>query len=222
MTNELRKVLIATPSYDGKIDAFYVNSLHNSVLLGLQQNILLQPIFITSDALVQRARNDLLTIGVQGLFESMVWIDADLEWNPEWLIQLINANQDVIGGTYRKKTDNAELYTVNTDSLEINEHGLIEVNGLGTGFVKLSNAAMVALWNTSEPYTNKEGRDSRMAFDIDIIDGELVGEDMIMFRKLKKLGFKVFLDPKMTLNHNGTKQYRGNFEAYSTAIRGAN
>jgi glycosyltransferase involved in cell wall biosynthesis len=164
--------------------------------------------------LVQRARNDLFRLALD--YDAVIWIDADLEWHPMWIMELLNSDKDVIGGTYRKKTDDAELYTVKTKNLAA-EDGLIKVDGLGLGFVKMSKAAVRALWEASEPYEN-EGRECRMVCDIGIIDGQLVSEDNMVAKKLKDLGFDMWLDPRMTCCHIGTKKFYGNFEDYAKRL----
>jgi hypothetical protein len=169
------------------------------------------------DALVQRARNDLFRLGIE--YDHIIWIDGDLEWNPMWIMELLASDKDVIGGTYRKKTDDAELYTVKTQNLE-SEDGLIKVDGLGLGFVKMSKKAVTALWEASEPYQN-EGREGRMVCDIKIVDGQLVSEDNVVMSKLKDLGFDIWLDPRMTCCHIGTKKFYGNFETFLSRVEKA-
>ena len=93
----MRKILIATPSYDGKLDVWYTNALINTVMLGLQDEIMFQPVFLSYDALIQRSRNDLIGIAVDGDFDGMLWVDSDIEWNPEWALDLVNSSKDVIG-----------------------------------------------------------------------------------------------------------------------------
>lgn len=209
------KVLIATPAHDGRLDVWYTTSLVNSVRIAQENGIFLHPVFMSYDALVQRARNDLFRLGLD--YDAVIWIDADLEWHPLWIMELLKSDKDVIGGTYRKKTDDAELYTVKTQNLET-EDGLIKVDGLGLGFVKMSNKAVMALWESSEPYQN-EGREGRMVCDIKIVDGQLVSEDNVVMSKLKDLGFDIWLDQRMTCVHIGTKKFYGNFEHYATQLR---
>jgi hypothetical protein len=166
------------------------------------------------DALVQRARNDLFRLALE--YDAVIWIDSDLEWNPMWIMELLGSDKDVIGGTYRKKTDDAELYTVKTNNLE-SKDGLIKVDGLGMGFVKMSKKAVQALWDASQPYQN-EGRECRMVCDIQVIDGQLVSEDNVVMRKLADLGFDVWIDPRMTCCHIGTKKFYGNFEDFAKRL----
>jgi hypothetical protein len=208
------KVLIATPAYDGRLDVWYTTSLVNSVRIAQDNGIFLHPVFMSYDALVQRARNDLFRLGLE--YDAVIWIDADLEWNPMWIMELLGSDKDVIGGTYRKKTDDAELYTVKTNNLE-SKDGLIKVDGLGMGFVKMSKKAVQALWDASQPYQN-EGREGRMICDIQIVDGQLVSEDNVVTRKLADLGFDIWLDPRMTCCHIGTKKFFGNFEDFAKRL----
>ena len=209
------KVLIATPAYDGRLDVWYTTSLVNSVRIAQDNGIFLHPVFMSYDALVQRARNDLFRLGLE--YDAVIWIDADLEWNPMWIMELLESDKDVIGGTYRKKTDDAELYTVKTKDLTATD-GLIKVDGLGMGFVKMSKKAVQALWDASQPYQN-EGRECRMVCDIQIVDGQLVSEDNVVMRKLADLGFDIWLDPRMTCCHIGTKKFYGNFEGFAQMLR---
>ena len=211
------KVLIATPAHDGRLDVWYTTSLVNSVRVAQERGIFLHPVFMSYDALVQRARNDLFRLAVEGEYDHMIFIDADLEWNPMWIMELLERPEDVVGGTYRKKTDEAEMYVAKTKNLEV-ENGLIKVDGLGTGFVKLSKNAFMALWEVSTPYQN-EGREGRMVCDIQVVDGQLCSEDVVLFMKLRDLGFDVWLAPHMTCCHIGTKKFYGNFADFANRLR---
>ena len=135
-------------------------------------------------------------------------------------MRLFKHDVDVIGAAYRKKTDDQELYTVHTTMpipVDI-KTGLWMVDGLGTGFLRLSRKAMLALWDASEEYTN-EGKLSRWIFDVCPVNGVLKGEDMIACAKLRELGFKIYLDPTFTPIHIGIKKYFGNFATYVDLVQ---
>ena len=214
---EPRKVLIATPSYDGKVDVWYANSLVNAVRMSAEHNVFLHPVYMSYDALIQRARNDLIALAVNGGYDDIIFIDADIEFDPQWIFDLLDRDEDVVGGTYRKKTDSAELYAVktrNTDAVD----GLIKVEGLGTGFVKISAKAIKAVWDISPEYKN-EGAMCRMVCSVEVVDGELYSEDTVLFKKLSEVGFDLWLDPKMTCYHIGTKKFVGSFQDYAERLR---
>lgn len=212
----MRKVLIATPSYDGKLDVWYVNALTESIRLGLANDIFFQPIYMSYDALVQRARNDLLAIAVENDFDDIIWIDSDMEWHPQWLLQLLSYEEDVVGGACVKKSVE-EQYNVKCqpENLIQNEKGLIEIEGIGTGFLRMSRKAYMSLWKKSLPYKSN-GAERRWAFEVKMTNGEIVSEDITACDKLRKAGFKIYLDPNITCNHIGTLKFTGNFKQFMT------
>lgn len=208
----MRKVLIGTPCYDGRLDVWYTNSLINTIKLSHEYDVEITPMWVSFDALLQRARNDTIKIALDGDFDDMVWIDSDIEWTPQWFFDLLDHPEDVVGGTYPKKGDKEEYVLRQITRRPIESNGLIEVDGLGTGFVKLSKKAIKHLWDTSEPYIDpKDNEERRMIFDVMIKDRSLHSEDIVMFSKLQEAGFKIWLDPKMTCNHTGPKKFQGSF-----------
>ena len=139
-----RRVMIGTPCYDGKIDVWHANSLVETIKQGMIQGIEIYPIWLSYDALIQRARNDLVALMLDMGCDDIVFIDADIDWRPEWFFKLLNYPVDVVGGTYPKKGD-AEMYVVkHTDITKPIDQatGLLEVDGLGTGFLRMSRAAI--------------------------------------------------------------------------------
>ena len=212
----MRKVMFGVPCRDGRLDVWFVNSLrHTERYLG-ERGFETLPIYRAFDSLVQRARNDLVSDALAGGFDDLVFIDDDIEWEPEWMHRLLMHDADCVGAAYRKKTDEQEVYTVRLSQLPppVDEKtGLWKVDGIGTGFLRLSRKALTALWNASEEYEN-EGRKCRWIFDVCVVNRQLVSEDNIMCLKLKELGFPVLLDPSFTPTHIGTKKFRGDFAAY--------
>lgn len=215
MAMKIRKILVGTPCYDGRIDVWYANSLRFTERLAATKGIDITPIYMSYDSLVQRARNDLVRIALEGGFDDLFFIDSDMRWEPEWAMAIIEHDVDVAGAAYRKKTDDEELYTVKASipiPVDI-KTGLWIVQGLGTGFLRLSRRALQALWDASEEYRN-EGQVCRWIFDVCPVNGELMGEDMQACTKLRELGFSIHLDPKFTPVHVGIKQYYGDFATY--------
>ena len=179
----MRKVLIGTPSHDGKVDVWFANSLVNTVRMSYEKETIVVPVYMAYDSLVQRARNDLVRLAIEEDFDDLIFIDSDVEWNPEWVFKLLEYKEDVVGGVYPKKTDEP-LFPVKAlpEGLKLNEDGLMEVEGMPTGFLKISKGALKQVWDVSEEYKN-EGRTCRMVFDIKVMDGDLVSEDIVLLYK---------------------------------------
>jgi hypothetical protein len=211
----MRKVLIGTPSYDGRIDVWFANSLVNTVKIAEKNDIFVQAIYTSYDSLIQRARNNLFRLALIGEYDDLFFIDSDCEWEPEWFFRLLNRPEPIVGGALIKKND-IEGYTVKITDKDLKysqDEKLIEVEGVGTGFLKISRFALEKLWEISEPYTS-EDEEHRMVCDIKIENGDLISEDYVIANKWKGLGYKVWLDPTITLNHIGIKKYKGNFQKF--------
>ena len=207
----MRKVLIGTPAHDGRVDVWYANSLINTVKLSALKGVEIVPVYMSYDSLVQRARNDLVRLAIEEKFDYLIFIDSDEEWNPEWIFKLIAYKEDVVGATVVKKSDQIAFNVKALETgLKQQQNGLMEVECVGTGFLKISLNALKKVWDMSPEYFN-EDRKSRMVFDVQIVNGDLVSEDNVFCKKWRSLGGKVFIDPAMTCNHIGVKKYQGNF-----------
>jgi glycosyltransferase involved in cell wall biosynthesis len=207
----MRRVLIGTPAHDGRLDVWYCNSLINTIKLSMVHGIEIVPVYMSYDSLIQRARNDLVRLTLEENFDDLIFIDSDEEWKPEWIFTLLNYDVDVVGVPVIKKSD-IPAFNVKAlpDGMRLDKNNLMEVEAVGTGFLRISKNALEQIWDDSPEYTN-ENRKCRMVFDIQIIDGDLVSEDNIFCQKWRKLGGKVYIDPSMTCNHIGAKKYSGNF-----------
>lgn len=211
----MRRVLIGTPSYDGRIDVWFANSLIETVKRAEKEGIFVHAIYTSYDSLIQRARNSLVKLALDGGYDDLFFIDSDTEWEPDWFFNFLSRPEPVVGGSLIKKTEK-EGYTVKLINKKLKyseDKKLIEVDGVGTGFMKVSRFALEKLWEISEDYTS-EGEKHRMVFDIKVEDGDLISEDYIMCNKWKSLGYKVWLDPTVTCNHIGIKKFKGNFQNF--------
>lgn len=218
------KLIIGTPSYDGKLDAWYVNSLIQTIKLSYEKNVDITTIWVSYDALIQRARNDTIAIAKTSECDALLFIDSDIEWDPAWVFEIIEKSEDVIGIPYPKKNDESLQFPIvkEDNNWDVQPNGLIEVAGIGTGFLKLSKAAINALWSSSPEYSEpgKSG-EKRMVFDIGInTERYLVSEDLMACWKLSQQGFKIWIDPSKTCAHNGFKKYMASFSNYVKGISG--
>ena len=212
----MKKVMVGTPCYDGRLDVWYTNSLMNTIKLGIKRDIEIIPIWISFDALIQRARNDTIQLALQQEFDDLIWIDSDIEWEPEWFFKLLDYPVDIVGGTYPKKADREEyVLRIAKKNTVDPATGLMEVDGLGTGFARMSRKSLQYLWDNSPSYMDpKDNKERRMICDVQVIDQSMYSEDIIMFLKLQQGGFKIWMDPNMTCNHIGPKKFTGNFAKY--------
>lgn len=219
--SDTRKVMVATPCYDGRADVWYFNSLFQTAQMSQSLNVNIIPIWLSYDALVQRARNDCMALALEYNCDDIIFIDSDVEWQPEWFFQLLDYPVDVVGGTYRKKTDDSEDYVMKLHNYNIDPDpvtGLVRVAGLGTGFLRFSKKAMQSLWDCSVPYNEtQQGKNRRWIFEVIVENHNLISEDIWVCRKLQENGFDIWLAPHMTLSHVGIKKFQGDFQSWLTS-----
>jgi choline kinase len=211
----MRRVLIGTPSYDGKVDVWFANSLIATVKESIEKDVFVHAIYTSYDSLVQRARNSLIKLALDGGYDDLFFIDADVEWEKEWFFNLLDRPEPIVGGALIKKTDK-EGYTVKMLNKKLTwsqDKKLLDVDGVGTGFLKVSRFALEKLWEMSDEYES-EGEKHRMVFDIKVENGDLISEDYVLCNKWKSLGYKVWLDPTITCNHIGIKKFKGNLKNF--------
>jgi hypothetical protein len=219
----MHKVLIATPTYNAQVYAAFSHSLRKTVQNGAGFDIRdYYPVGKTHCS----ARNDCVAQALNNGFDDLVFIDADQDWEPGWVSQLLNYPVDVVGAPVRKKSDTPERYNVyvprGPETLTENRlTGLWTAPGMtvGTGFLRLSRKALQRLWGASEPYQEPDGTDCRWIFDIHPMGGELVSEDVVAGHKLMECGFVTWLAPHMNIgHHDGMKRYVGNFVDFTRRL----
>lgn len=206
-----RHVFIATPSHSGEVCCEHAKSLFETTTACLMNGIPYSHAFSIGNALIHDARNRMVGWFMASPATDLLFIDADIAWDASDAIKLITSPHDVIGGAYRQKRDDAEMY--NVANPVPGATGLIECDYLGTGFLKISRRAIERMTEAlpETRYQDSDGNPIHAIFDTANIDGTFIGEDALFCRRWRELGGKVFMAPGMTLWHVGRKAYGGNF-----------
>lgn len=92
---------ILTPCYNSTCYTSYTTSLINTINACNAYNIEVAIEFCNNDSLVPRARNNLIAKAMSNpKMTHMLFIDADISWDPKDIIKLICSNKLLIGGVY--------------------------------------------------------------------------------------------------------------------------
>ena len=209
----MRNVLIAAPSYDGKVNVWHATALNETSKLGLTKNINVSAVYMSYDALVQRARNDIFKLAVDAQIDDLVFIDCDVDWQPADFFKLLEHDVQIVAAPIIKKSDLQHTYSIKlTGDYKVEDNGLAEVDGAATGMMRIRSDAIHKIWSYSEEYQEQhKSETSRMVFDVKLIDGELVSEDIVFCRKWIEMGGKVYIDPTINCGHSGEKRWISNF-----------
>lgn len=100
-------LLIGTPAYGGQLTVEYTSSLLNTKKVLESKGIVVGTGFISNESLVQRARNTIVAKFMSiPSFTHLLFIDADITWCPDDIINLLGNDKDLVGGIYPKKKYN--------------------------------------------------------------------------------------------------------------------
>ena len=206
--------MVAAPAHDGANNVWHTCALVNTAKQAIMRDINIIPIYMSYDSLVQRARNDIVKLALQMEVDDLVFIDTDQDWDVDDFFKLIEHDVDVVGVPIRKKSDE-ETYNVKLlREYKVLENGLVDVDSVGTGMLRLTRKALLAVWNDSEEYLEQGKGMGRMVFSVEIVGGVLCSEDVILCKKLNDNGIRVYIDPTLNAAHSGHKRWIGDFDTW--------
>lgn len=101
-----KKIFISTPCYDAMMTMQYTISLLNLVNFFNQYKIEFVVDFIGNESLIPRARNNSLGKFMKSDFTHILFIDSDIEFQPQAVMDMLLFNKDVTCCSYPKKSYN--------------------------------------------------------------------------------------------------------------------
>jgi hypothetical protein len=206
-------IVIATPCLDGNVNAHYAGALVKTMALLNQRGIRCEIQFEIGNSLIADARNKLVAKFLAGSGTDLVFIDADLSWQAEDLARLVACPHPVVAGVYQRKSRSKIDFTVKFGpSIAMDADRLMEVERVGTGFLRLRRDCLLALIAANPGLKLKNpaqpGDPNFYAlFDTTIVDGQYIGEDFSFCDRWRALGGKVLIDPSIALAHHGAAAY---------------
>lgn len=206
----MKKILIATPCLDQKVDAYFVHSLCESIKLGIKHDLDIKCVFLANESILPMARNELFNLAYHENYNTMVFIDDDEYWNEQALIDILLSDKDVITIPVVNKSDKQVKFNVDLASTNTDQDGYAKANTTGTGFLKLSRKVFTQLWESNTELEFR-GKKIKNICEYTYSNGSFVGEDITLSRKIKELNHTIWVYTKHTVSHIGNKMYVGDF-----------
>lgn len=100
------KLFIATPMYGGMANGLYVKSCLDLQGMMSQYGVETRFSFLFNESLITRARNYLVDEFLRSGFTHLLFIDSDIDFNPQDVLALLALDKDIIGAPYPKKSIN--------------------------------------------------------------------------------------------------------------------
>lgn len=208
-----KKVMLATTSY-GSPDATYTYSIARSrealTAAGIQSAYLL----LVGYCHVDDARNAVVRNFLESDCTELLFLDADVSWQPEGIVQLCRRDLDLVGGVYpyRRESQNMPVRLLSTKLPDAD--GLLEVEGLPTGFMKIRRHVLEQIAKCSLVYLDKTEETPQVFERLTGNDKTRWGGDIAFCNKWRQLGGKIYADTEIRLGHAATVIYRDSLGAY--------
>lgn len=105
----MTKLFIATPMYGGLCAGYYTQSLLTLQNMLRDNRVDTACSFLFNESLIQRARNALVHGFLRTDFTHLMFIDADIKFNPQDVLPMLLADKPIICGIYPKKEINWDM-----------------------------------------------------------------------------------------------------------------
>ena len=99
-------IFVATPMYGGMCTGMYASGVMQLVGTCGQNGMKMYFSFMMNESLITRARNSLAYDFIKSDATHLMFIDADISFNPADIPRMVQANKDIICGLYPKKEIN--------------------------------------------------------------------------------------------------------------------
>ena len=210
------KVMVAIPAYTGTIHLGTFRSLFTDLMALQARGDHWEVHDECGNALIADARALIVAQFLASDCDTLVFIDSDVSWEAGALLKLIDYPVDMVAGIYPQRKDpiNYCVKWKGTGELWADPAtGLLEVEGVPAGFMKLSRTqleAMVEQYPDTEFYVENAPDQKAWALFCDYRIGKhKMGEDYAFCRRWTDMGGKVWIDPEIKMGHIGNKTFVG-------------
>lgn len=209
---------IGIPCYGGMISEPTMTSFLRFTLLAQQVGLNWSLDTMVNESLIPRGRNNLMAkMMTNKAATHFMFIDADIRFQPESIMQMIAYDKEVIGGLYPKKALPIN-YVINLKPQVTVQGDIYTVDTMGTGFLLFKRQVYEKLIQ-AHPETKyvddiglgKQYEPMMYAIFDCVIDhrGHYLSEDWTFCRRWQALGGEIWAHSKTLLNHVGHYEFQG-------------
>lgn len=214
------RVMIATPTIDGKYESSYMGSVFQTMIMLQQQGVkcALAEEKYTADISLARAR--LFGAFLRSNSSHLLMIDADMAWSSEAILRLFGAKKDFVGIAGPKKRYPITFAANHTDAdgnpiklVYDNESATMEVSEIGSAFCLITKG-MAERMRDAYPelrFLGATGEPEYGMFMPLIHNLRMFSEDFAFCKRWRDIGGRVFMVPDVALSHTGCHTFTGAF-----------
>ena len=215
-----KKLMIGLPAYDHKVGLKMAISLMRLAQNVVEHGITIQISSICGCSVVTRARNMIAHEFLKSDCDSLLFIDADMTFEPESVLRLLAWNQKrpIVAGAYEARKE-GKVYILSlegdADNIEMDGYGLVRARRVATGFMMIQKQVFQKLAEMHPEWRHKDNVDPNETlysfFDFLCTPEGYIGEDFLFCDRAKEAGFSVWLDPTIKLGHMGIHEFKSDF-----------
>lgn len=216
-----QKVMLAVPSYDDPSAgcAFALARSREALSeAGIQSALLI----LQGNCHVDDSRNSIVRDFLESDCTDLIFLDADVCWEPVSLVQLCGRDAEIVGGVYpyrREGSDNMPVRLM--DGGEVKD-GLREVEGLPTGFMKIKRSVFEKM-GPDRPWFFDKIYPTTLFFDRPTPgeDHTRWGGDIDFCNRWRAMGGKLYADEELRLGHVAKITVTDSLAAHIRRLTGA-
>lgn len=199
-TQATRIVILATHCPRNSVETLYAHSLSDTIKICLNNGVIVMPLFINDIPSASVAKNELLAIANGQDFESMVFVDHNIAWDPQAFLTMVNSPYDAMALPVTKKVGASMMFDLDlgVDPVTKDTNGYIKIPYAGTSMFKLSKKLVTDLCDSNLSITNSTGNEVKNVFDVDTKNGQYVSECVVVCNKIRELNYDIWLNPVTT------------------------
>ena len=176
--------------------------------------------------LIHQARNYLTSVFLTTEYQYLLFIDSDVEFEPDAVFRMLVAKKDIICTPYRVKAEELDkhIYTVefkDPKNIPFLPGGLVEIEAGPTGLMLIDrrvfekiikNHPDLKIKNKATPTADKSLEFYYNFFDFGFDNHYATGEDISFCKLAKENDFKIYANTESTTKHHGSYAWEGKFK----------
>ena len=216
-------LFIAMPCYD----SVKINTMLSVIKLVQQlgKSGIETGIHTMKSPLIHQARNYLTSVFLTTQYQYMLFIDSDVEFEPEVVLRMMVVKKPIVCTPYRVKSPeiDKQIYTVefkDPKNILVLAEGLVEIEAGPTGLMLIDrkvferiikNHPELKIMNKATPKAEKSHEFYYNFFDFGFSDGYAMGEDVSFCRLARDNDFRIFANIESSTVHHGSFGWKGTF-----------
>ena len=215
-------VLIALPCYGGMVSDKTAKGLFNLGKELRTHKIDHGLLTMANESLITQGRSKMANFFMNNTkYERILFIDADVGFEPKDVFDLLKYDKDIICGAYPMKTIPLR-YNYNVTKPVVEEGELVKIDNVGFGFAMIKRRVFESIAqkygdelkyypaDNSENYkiTEKEHHNSYHYFLEMKKDMNYLPEDFSFFERAKSVGYTAWLNSNIRLPHVGSHVFQ--------------